>query len=240
MKITPIEIRQKEFEKVFRGYEKEAVDAFLQTLSVEWERLMDDNKALLRRAEVAEKEIDRLREVETSLFRTLKSAEDTGNSLIEAANKKSELYIKEAQMNANNMLTEARFKSKSLIEDAEEKAKEMIGILLNDIKDIELSYHQIAQLKDHLVRDVKYTLADISERIVKQTNVDEDLKTFDAKIKAIKSTSIEKIQEYNEIEKKVDQTTLSTTTKSESQPIVEHKQEEPKKEDNEKSFFDQL
>jgi cell division initiation protein len=240
MKITPIEIRQKEFEKVFRGYEKEAVDAFLQSLSVEWERLMDDNKILLKRAEVAEKEIDRLREVETSLFRTLKSAEETGNTLIEAANKKSELYIKEAQMNANNMLTEARFKSKSLLEDAEEKAKEMVSTLLNDIKDIELSYHQIAQLKDHLVRDVKHTLADISERIVKQTHVDEDLKAFDAKIKAIKSTSTEKIQEYTELQSKTTSLFEATEPKSESDIIVVKEGEKPINDNTEKSFFDQL
>lgn len=238
MKIKPIEIRQKEFEKVFRGYEKEAVDAFLQTLSVEWERLMDDNKALLKRAEVAEKEIDRLREVETSLFRTLKSAEDTGNALIESANKKSELYIKEAQMNANNMLTEARFKSKSLVEDAEEKAKEMVGNLLNDIKDIELSYHQIAQLKDHLVRDVKHTLVDINDRLAKQTHVDDDLKAFDTKIKAIKSASIDKIQEYNAVEQ-----TMPESSEPQIEVVnTEVKQVEDKVEntDSNQSFFDQL
>ena len=44
MKITPIEIRQKTFEKHFRGYDKEEVNAFLLTLSQEWERLVDENK----------------------------------------------------------------------------------------------------------------------------------------------------------------------------------------------------
>ena len=158
MKITPIEIRQKEFEKVFRGYEKEAVDAYLQSLSVEWERMMDDNKSLSKKVDATEKEIDRLREVETSLFRTLKSAEETGNSLIEAANKKSELYIREAQMNAETMLTEARYKSKSMIEEAEEKSKDIVGGLLHDVKDLEDSYRQIAHMKDNLLREVKNIL----------------------------------------------------------------------------------
>ena len=40
MKVTPIEIRQKDFNKVFRGYDKEEVDAFLKSLSQEWEKLM--------------------------------------------------------------------------------------------------------------------------------------------------------------------------------------------------------
>ena len=44
MKITPLEIRQKTFEKVFRGYEKDEVNAYLQSLSMEWERMLDENK----------------------------------------------------------------------------------------------------------------------------------------------------------------------------------------------------
>ena len=35
MKITPLEIRQKAFEKNFRGYNQDEVNAFLQTLSQE-------------------------------------------------------------------------------------------------------------------------------------------------------------------------------------------------------------
>jgi len=44
MKITPLEIRQKEFEKKLRGYDKEEVNAFLESLSKEWERVLDENK----------------------------------------------------------------------------------------------------------------------------------------------------------------------------------------------------
>ena len=46
MKITPLEIRQKAFEKNFRGYNQDEVNAFLQTLSQEWERVGDENKEL--------------------------------------------------------------------------------------------------------------------------------------------------------------------------------------------------
>ena len=41
MKITPLEIRQKNFEKKLRGYDKDEVSAFLLSLSNEWERLVD-------------------------------------------------------------------------------------------------------------------------------------------------------------------------------------------------------
>ena len=46
MKVTPLEIRKKSFEKVFRGYDKDEVNAFLVSLSQAWEKVMDENKEL--------------------------------------------------------------------------------------------------------------------------------------------------------------------------------------------------
>lgn len=73
MKITPLEIRQKAFEKVLRGYDKDEVNAFLQTLSQEWERSLDESKEIRIKLEATEREVSKLREVESSLFKTLKN-----------------------------------------------------------------------------------------------------------------------------------------------------------------------
>ena len=56
MKITPLEIRQKSFERNFRGYDKEEVDAFLASLSQEWERISEEHKESRYKLELAEKE----------------------------------------------------------------------------------------------------------------------------------------------------------------------------------------
>ena len=52
MRITPLDIRQKTFEKNFRGYEKDEVNAFLLTLSQEWERVLDENKEARQNANI--------------------------------------------------------------------------------------------------------------------------------------------------------------------------------------------
>ena len=62
MKISPIDIRQHTFEKGFRGYDVDEVNAFLNSLSQEWERVMNDNKLLKMQLEIAEKELNKLRE----------------------------------------------------------------------------------------------------------------------------------------------------------------------------------
>ncbi len=97
MKISPIEIRKKEFEKAFRGYEKEEVDASLQSLSQEWEKVQDESRELQKKVELLEKEIDRMREVEATLFRTLKTAEDTSSNIIELM--KSRLVVEKTLLN---------------------------------------------------------------------------------------------------------------------------------------------
>ena len=112
MKITPLEIRQKSFEKVFRGYDKDEVNAFLNSMSQEWEKIMDEHKSFVIKLEALENENRKLREVETSLYKTLKAAEDTGASMIDQAKRASELQIKETQLKAENIINESKSKAK--------------------------------------------------------------------------------------------------------------------------------
>jgi cell division initiation protein len=165
MKITPIEIRQKEFLKAFRGYEKEEVDAFLNSLSKEWERVMEENRELEKKFETAEREIFRLREVEGTLYRTLKSAEDTGSSIIGHASKTAELHMKQSQMDAEALLNEARSKARSKVEEAEEKAKEIIDKLNDEIHLIEKNYYFLQNQKEMLLREIKNLLDSTNEKI---------------------------------------------------------------------------
>ena len=101
MRITPLDIRQKTFEKNFRGYEKDEVNGFLLTLSQEWERVLDENKEARIKLEATEREVSKLREVESSLYKTLKTAEDTGANVIDQARRTAELHLRESQLKAD-------------------------------------------------------------------------------------------------------------------------------------------
>ena len=154
MKITPIEIRQKTFEKVFRGYDKDEVAAFLQILSEEWIKSNDEKKELEIKLEASEKEIAKLREVETSLYKTLKTAEDTGANMIEQANKAAELQLKETQIRAENMVHEAKGKAKMIIDNSEKRAKDIISKMLSEIKSLENNFNAAINLKENLIADL--------------------------------------------------------------------------------------
>jgi len=168
MKITPIEIRQKDFNKVFRGYEKEEVDAFLKSLSLEWEKMQDENREITKRLELSEKEVSRLREVESSLFKTIKNAEDTGANLIEHAQRQSDLHMREAQINAEAIMSEARKRARITIEEAEMEAKTLVGNLLDEVANIQKEFKEIEFKKQHVLQEIQALGEGLLERVQRE------------------------------------------------------------------------
>ncbi len=165
MKITPLEIRQKTFEKGFRGYEKDEVHAFLQSLSQEWEKLMDENKELRIKMEGLEKEVEKLRQVESSLYKTLKTAEDTGANIMDQATKMAELHMKETEMKAEAILNDAKNKSRDTIEEAEMVARQTIEDMESQLKNLIHTFKTLENFRDDLIADIKGMSTDALERV---------------------------------------------------------------------------
>jgi cell division initiation protein len=155
MKVTPLEIRQKTFEKTLRGYDKDEVNGFLLTLSQEWERNQDELKELRMKCDASEREVGKLREVETSLFRTLKTAEDTGANVIEQANKSAELILRESQIKAEALLNEAKAKAKNAIDEAEQNTRQLLAEMEDQLKALTEQYKSLMSQRDNLLADMK-------------------------------------------------------------------------------------
>jgi cell division initiation protein len=177
MKITPLEIRQKSFEKNFRGYNQDEVNAFLQTLSQEWERLSDEGKELRIKLEACEREVVKLREVENSLFKTLKTAEDTGANVIEQARQSAELVLRESQLKADAMLNEAKVKAHNTIEEAETRAKQTLVEMEDRLKEMAEGYKKLENTRDELLMELKRISQDTIERVERIKNAQ---RNFDA------------------------------------------------------------
>lgn len=105
--ITPIEVKQQTFKKGFQGYNKDEVQAFLNTLSVEWERVLDELKRTKQDLEKTSTQLDGLRQVESALHKTLLQAEETSRHTIESAKQESETKIREANDNAKEIVQKA-------------------------------------------------------------------------------------------------------------------------------------
>ncbi len=174
MRITPIEIRQKTFEKNFRGYEKDEVNAFLITLSQEWERIQDENKELRIKLEATEREVTKLREVESSLYKTLKTAEDTGAHVIEQARVTAELHMRETQLKAESMMNEAKSKAKDTIEESDVRAKEIVAEMEDRLKILVENYKKLETAREDLLGDLKRLANDMLDRVDRSKQLSKD------------------------------------------------------------------
>ncbi len=236
MKITPLEIRQKSFEKIFRGYDKDEVNAFLQILSEEWEKMQGEKKELAIKLEGAEREISKLREVETSLYKTLKTAEDTGASMIEQANKAAILKLRETELTTDNLLRDARNKANNIVDSAEKRARDIITKMLTEIQSLETNFNAALSLKENLIADLTNLSSSTLERAQKFKKQKDKL-------------DIEKyIKEAREFAENYDPKKIGQAPKEEaremdkepSQIAITFEKKESRKENSEKSFFDML
>lgn len=165
MKITPIEIRQHTFEKSLRGYRTDEVDAFLSSLSQEWERVVGDQRMLKMQFELTDKELSKLKEVELTLFKTLKTAEDTSTQITEQATKAADQHLAEARRRADEMLADARKKSAMMIQDAQNQARYLKDNILNDLKAMEHDFKAMERYKETLVTQIKTLSANAMDSV---------------------------------------------------------------------------
>lgn len=167
MKITALDIRQKTFEKAFRGVDKDEVQAFLVTLSQQWERMGDENRELRLKLEHATHDVQKMREVETSLYRTLKTAEDTGNSITEQSQRDADLRIREAQLKADQLLSEARQEARRLVEEATREAEKSVTAMRTEVSSLGQECHRLETQMENLVRDLQHLASDALEKVAK-------------------------------------------------------------------------
>jgi cell division initiation protein len=165
MRITPLEIRQHTFDKSFRGYDVESVDAFLLSLSQEWERIAEEFRSNKNQLESAEREISRMKEIETSLFKTLKAAEDTQKEINANAKVEAELILNAARKESDELLAEARKNANMLASDAESKSKYATEEAINELKNLDRDFKAMERYKDFLVVELKRFANDTLEKV---------------------------------------------------------------------------
>jgi len=165
MKITALDIRQKTFEKAFRGVDKDEVQAFLNMVSQQWERLGDENRELRLKLEHAQHDVQKMREVESSLYRTLKTAEDTGNSITEQAQRDADLRRREAQFQAENTLAEARQRARTIVDEAYQTAEKTVADMQKEVAGLGQECQRLEQQLDTLVRDLHHLASDALEKV---------------------------------------------------------------------------
>jgi cell division initiation protein len=117
MRITPLDIQQKQFASKFRGFDMEEVDSFLELIREEMEELLRDNANLREEARRFEKQLKEYKNIETTLRDTLVKTQQMVEEYESTAKKDAELRIKEAEVVADKLVQDAQQKVVKIHED---------------------------------------------------------------------------------------------------------------------------
>jgi cell division initiation protein len=117
MRITPLDIQQKQFPMKFRGFDVEEVYAFLEIVREEMEDLLRDNANHKETIQRLENQVKEFRDMETTLRETLLTAQQMVEDYKTNARKEAELLVKEAELKSDTMLKEAQEKVIKIHED---------------------------------------------------------------------------------------------------------------------------
>ena len=200
MNLTPKEIKKRDFKKSLRGYDVDEVDAFLDTVSSHFEKMLVENKTLLDRIKSLLADIDIYKENESNLQKAIIKSQDIAEEVIQNAKKRAEIIIKESELDARKVrqdiddeilnkkqeLEEIKLRNDKIIEDLRMYLNDKIVELDEFVKSKRILKMELSSMSDYDSSQSEETAAadDDSNKSIKKVyinndNYDEGKKSFD-------------------------------------------------------------
>ncbi|MBQ7953909.1 MAG: DivIVA domain-containing protein [Clostridia bacterium] len=195
--LTPLDIQNKEFKRVFSGYSMQEVDEFLNLVIDGYEKLYKENMDCKDRITKLEENLNQYKNIESTLQSTLLIAQTAG-----------EQVQKNAEEKAANIIADANNKSKEIVANSFEEVKKLEyryeeikrGIDVYTAKMTALLESQLGLLKQAATSDK--TLAEIrgmKEALAEVEAVEEEINLSKAEVEvAFEEVPQEKTEEIKE------------------------------------------
>ena len=155
-KLTPIELKNKEFSKKLKGYDVNEVNEFITEVYENYKDLFRENALLNEKVSRLVEELTRYKEMEEKMNSAIMNAQTMGEDLRLRAQKEAEDKIAAAEKNAKEILDKATEGSKQTTEEAAAmKAK-----LLSEMEEMKSTYlsevNRLKTYRDELLKELKH------------------------------------------------------------------------------------
>jgi cell division initiation protein len=172
MKFSPLSIKQQEFSRSVRGYDKEEVQAFLDKLSNEFEAVQKENEQLKKELDAATIRLTEFRRIEKNLQDTLLKAQESSTKSHESTKKQTGLMIKEAEIKASQILEKAR-ESANEIRNAVINLREEKDLVVSKLRSIISSQAHLLEMKVETAGEERHPVKKIEQAKNIDINIDE-------------------------------------------------------------------
>lgn len=117
MKITPLDVRQKQFPQKFRGLEPKAVQDYLELLGGELEELIRESLQLKDEIKKRGQRIEEYRDREKTLQETMVTAQRASDDIKEAAKRQADIIVAEAELQAERIVQGAHTRLVQILDE---------------------------------------------------------------------------------------------------------------------------
>jgi cell division initiation protein len=135
MGLTPVEIHHVPLGRGVWGYRRDAVDRLLEEVADSYEEVWRGRAELTDKVESLEADLERHRELESLLRRTLVSAESAAQEQREAARREAERIVQEAHAEARRITFAATAERERLMGDVR-RLRELLQTALAAVEEV--------------------------------------------------------------------------------------------------------
>lgn len=137
--ISPLEIQEKEFSRSLKGFKEDEVNEFLDRITLDLERILEENRQLRVEKEQLTEELKKYKSSESAVLDTLETAKALMGDISASAEKRAQILLKNAEMEAQNMQREAK--------EAIERMNEESAALRGRVKSFRAKYRQLLEME---------------------------------------------------------------------------------------------
>lgn len=120
MKITPFEVRERQFKvRLFKGYDIQEVDVYLDLVAQEIEELLEENSILRDENRRLTEQLKQYQQTENTIKEALVSLQKATQEIKATAEREAQVIISEAELKAEQILREADGHRANILAEAE-------------------------------------------------------------------------------------------------------------------------
>ncbi len=193
MKLTPMDINNKEFKRGLRGYIPDEVDEFLDEVVDNYEELYKENSKLKEKLEILEEQIEHYAKIESTIQNTLVLAQNAADQAKESAQKEAELIVKNANETAQRIVDKAHNDVIQINDEFDRVKQEFIKFRAKFRNFMNTQLETFDDLEKDINKNYSITNT-IEDLDIKDVNYDEEI--VDNVVEGVSSSELDEIKSF--------------------------------------------
>ncbi|QAA32041.1 DivIVA domain-containing protein [Clostridium manihotivorum] len=196
MKLTPMEITNKEFKRGIRGYNSEEVDEFLEQVVEEYENLYKENGLLKEKLAAVGEKVEHYAKIENTIQNTLLLAQNTAEQAKLNAQKEAELIVSNANETAQRILDKAHNDVIQINDEFDRVKQEFVKFRAKFRNFMKTQLETFDDLEKDLVKNynISHPINDIVEKDIHIVPEDNTINTY--KEEEVESKNMDEIKSF--------------------------------------------